>query len=87
MNPYLRFKRHRNSVFGLPLTVVFSCILFLFSAVSVAQVKSAANVSEIKIGEEITFQIEVEADTTDLVVFPEGATFLPLEIVYEPVTF
>lgn len=81
MNPYLRFKRHRNSVFGLPLTVVFSCILFLFSAVSVAQVKSAANVSEIKIGEEITFQIEVEADTTDLVVFPEGATFLPLEII------
>ncbi|GAA4896088.1 hypothetical protein GCM10023311_21080 [Flaviramulus aquimarinus] len=35
----------------------------------------------IKIGEQITYQIQVEADTTKLVVFPEGQTFLPLEVV------
>ncbi|WP_048330856.1 BatD family protein [Bizionia psychrotolerans] len=81
MNQYLHYKKHTTSVFGLPLAVLFSCMLFLFSAVSVAQVKSAADVSEIKIGEQITFRVEVEADSTDLVVFPEGATFLPLEII------
>ncbi|OBX24320.1 MULTISPECIES: BatD family protein [Bizionia] len=81
MNQYLHYKKHTTSVFGLPLAVLFSCMLCLFSAVSVAQVKSAADVSEIKIGEQITFQIEVETDSTDLVVFPEGATFLPLEII------
>lgn len=81
MNPYLYYKKHTSSVFGLPLAVLFSCMFFLFSAVSVAQVKSATDVSEIKIGEQITFQIEVETDSTDLVVFPEGATFLPLEVI------
>jgi len=81
MNPYLYYKKHTSSVFGLPLAVLFSCMFFLFSAVSVAQVKSATDVSEIKIGEQITFQIEVETDSTDLVVFPEGAKFLPLEVI------
>ncbi|WP_417238227.1 hypothetical protein [Bizionia sp.] len=81
MNPYLYYKKHTSSVFGLPLAVLFSYMFFLFSAVSVAQVKSATDVSEIKIGEQITFQIEVETDSTDLVVFPEGATFLPLEVI------
>ncbi len=81
MNQLLHYKKHIISVFGLPLTVVFSCMLFLHSSVSQAQVKWATDVSEIKIGEQITFQIEVETDSTDLVVFPEGATFSPLEVI------
>tara|TARA_R110002012_G_scaffold322083_1_gene554903 strand:- start:81922 stop:83586 length:1665 start_codon:yes stop_codon:yes gene_type:complete len=81
MNQLLHYKKHIISVFGLPLTVVFSCMLFLHSSVFQAQVKWATDVSEIKIGEQITFQIEVETDSTDLVVFPEGATFSPLEVI------
>ncbi|MDT0676422.1 LPXTG cell wall anchor domain-containing protein [Autumnicola musiva] len=34
-----------------------------------------------KIGEQIKYSISVETDSTDLVVFPEGNTFLPLEVV------
>nr|WP_323789105.1 hypothetical protein [Psychroserpens sp.] len=46
-----------------------------------AQVKSSIDSTKIKIGQQITFKVEVEADTTDLVVFPEGQTFVPLEMI------
>lgn len=81
MNQILRNKKSTSAVFGFPLAVVCSVLFFLYSAVSVAQVKFAADTTEIKIGEQITFQIEVETDSTDLVVFPEGATFSPLEVI------
>jgi len=35
----------------------------------------------IKIGQELSYKIEVEVDTSSLVVFPEGQTFLPLEMI------
>ncbi|GGG37874.1 hypothetical protein GCM10010976_06970 [Bizionia arctica] len=37
--------------------------------------------TSIKIGEQITYKIQVETDSTDLVVFPEGQTFMPLEMI------
>ncbi|MBV1924428.1 MAG: DUF4381 domain-containing protein, partial [Flavobacteriaceae bacterium] len=51
------------------------------SFLSQAQVSSSIDSTKIKIGEEIQYSIIVEADTTDLVVFPEGQTFLPLEVI------
>ncbi|MEM6514577.1 MAG: hypothetical protein AAF688_00190 [Bacteroidota bacterium] len=65
-----------SSVFGL-----FSLFFFLFSVVANAQVSSSIDTTNIKIGEQITYKIQVETDTTDLVVFPEGQTFLPLEMI------
>ena len=56
-------------------------LLFLISFLSEAQVSSSIDSTQIKIGEEIKYSIEVVADTTDLVVFPEGQTFLPLEVI------
>ena len=46
-----------------------------------AQVKTQVDTTLIRIGEEIQYQIEVEADSTDLVLFPEGQSFLPLEVI------
>ena len=37
--------------------------------------------TKIRIGEQINYKINVETDSTSLVVFPEGQTFLPLESV------
>ncbi|MCH2489778.1 MAG: DUF4381 family protein [Flavobacteriales bacterium] len=48
---------------------------------SIAQVSSSVDSTQIRIGEEIKYAIEVQADTTDLVIFPEGQTFLPLEVI------
>jgi hypothetical protein len=77
----LRFFNRKCSVVGIPLSVVFSILFFLFSCFSFAQVKSAIDSTSIKIGEQITYHIQVETDTTELVVFPEGQTFSPLEMI------
>ncbi len=66
--------RHRSSVF---LFLFF----FLFSFLSFSQVKSSIDSTKIKIGAQITYKIQVESDTTDLVVFPEGQSFSPLEMI------
>lgn len=58
-----------------------SCLLLLCTWFSSAQVTSSIDSTSIKIGEQITYKIEVESDTTDLVLFPEGQTFLPLEVI------
>jgi hypothetical protein len=48
---------------------------------SVPKVSSSADTTSIKIGEQIKFQVTVEADTMAQVIFPEGQTFSPLETV------
>ncbi|MBT8272779.1 MAG: hypothetical protein KJO77_03165 [Bacteroidia bacterium] len=67
----------KSSITGQRL-LIFLC---LFSSFSFAQVKSSIDSTSIKIGEQITYKIEVESDTTDMVIFPEGQSFLPLEVI------
>jgi len=66
----------------------WSLIFFLFSFLSFAQVTSSIDSTSIKIGEQITYKIEVETDTVNPVIFPEGQTFMPLEMIesYQPDT-
>ncbi len=45
------------------------------------QVKTSVDTTTIRIGEEILYSLEVEADSTELVLFPEGQSFLPLEVI------
>lgn len=69
------------SVFQHRKSVVLSLCLVLGSFFSFAQVTSEIDTTKIRIGEQINYKIKVEADSTDLVVFPEGQTFMPLETV------
>ncbi|MDY8138761.1 DUF4381 domain-containing protein [Aquimarina sp. 2201CG5-10] len=48
---------------------------------SFAQVSSSIDSTSILIGEEIRYKMLVEADSTELVIFPEGQTFTPLEVI------
>ncbi|SDS32449.1 BatD family protein [Gramella sp. MAR_2010_147] len=60
----------------------FMCLLFSFSEVSgQSRVSASIDSTTIKIGEQIKYKIEVQTDPGDLVVFPEGETFSPLEMV------
>ncbi|MFV9551708.1 hypothetical protein [Algibacter sp. PT7-4] len=59
----------------------FVFAFLLFTMVLNAQVSSTIDSTSIKIGEQITYHIQVETDTTKLVVFPEGQTFSPLEMI------
>ena len=56
-------------------------VLVLFSWFSNAQVKASIDSTTIKIGAQITYQIEVETKANNLVVFPEGQSFAPLEMI------
>lgn len=67
--------------FRLRSSVMLSMLFFLCSFLSFSQVTSSIDTTKIRIGEQITFKVKVEADTTDLVVFPEGQTFMPLEMI------
>ncbi len=59
--------------------------LFMIPIIGFAQEKpkvtSEIDTTSIKIGEQIQYKIIVEADSTDVVFFPEGQTFSPLETV------
>ncbi|HPE82187.1 MAG TPA: DUF4381 domain-containing protein [Aequorivita sp.] len=69
------FTLHSNSYF------LFSLFFFLCSFLSFSQVTSSIDSTKIKIGEEILYTINVNADSTDVVVFPEEQTFAPLEMI------
>ena len=55
--------------------------LMVLPVLCYAQVTSKADTTLIRIGEEIQYTIQVEADTTSLVLFPEGASFGALEVI------
>lgn len=63
-------------------TLLVSLFCMLYSVLSFAQkIETSIDSLSIKIGQELTYKIEVEVDTTSLVVFPEGQTFQPLEMI------
>lgn len=66
--------------------VSISCLLIFFLLFNVlkseAQEASASvDTTTIRIGEQITYKLAVEVEREDLVVFPEGQTFSPLEMI------
>ena len=63
------------------LRTIAIIVAMVFAVQSYGQVSSSIDTTSIKIGEQILYKIQVAADTTDLVVFPEGQTFIPLEVV------
>lgn len=60
------------------LLSIFFCLI---SYASFSQVTTEVDTTNIRIGEQISYKIKVETDSTKLVVFPEGQTFMPLEVV------
>jgi len=59
----------------------FVVVLLLVNTSVFAQVTSTIDTTTIRIGEEIQYTIQVEADSTALVLFPEGQSFQPLEVI------
>jgi hypothetical protein len=56
-------------------------LVFLLCFSATAQVTTQVDTTAIKIGEELRIQFEIEADSIDLVVFPDQQSFLPLEVI------
>ena len=70
-----------SSSFQTMLRNLTLLITMIVSLSSFSQVKSSTDTTQIIIGEELLYTIEVKADSTDLVLFPEGQTFQPLEVI------
>ena len=67
---------------GVPGFFLFSLFLILCSFnASGQEVTASVDTDSIKIGEQITYRIAVETEEQNLVVFPEGQTFSPLEMI------
>lgn len=73
--------RIMNYEFRQTRKLVVSLFFVLYSLISFSQVTSSIDSTSIKIGEQITYKIQIETDSIDFVVFPEGQTFLPLEMI------
>ena len=58
-----------------------SFVLILLSWFLNAQVTSSIDSTKVKIGAQITYKISVESNSNSLVVFPEGQSFSPLEMI------
>src|SRR5690554_125311 len=77
-----RYKKCSSSSFNHKALSLFSVFFVFCSFVSFSQdISTSVDSTAIKIGEQIIYNIEVEVDSLDLVVFPEGQTFLPLEMI------
>ncbi len=63
------------------LVGVLCCFGFQSAAQKSPTIRSEADTTYIKIGEQIQFKISVDTDTLAQVIFPEGQTFSPLETV------
>ena len=75
-------KSYKVKISFLELTRnLFMLFLFFTVYLSQAQVSSSIDTTQIRIGEEIIYSIQVEADSTALVLFPEGQSFTPLEVI------
>ena len=73
---------HLNRVQKLLGTLLLFCLLPLLGfSQTEPKVTAEVDTLAIKIGEQIQYSITVEADSTDVVFFPEGQTFSPLETV------
>lgn len=75
------WKRIKVRLLNLGLTFLLLFCTLALMAQTEPKVSSSADTTSIKIGEQIQFQITVEADSTAQVIFPEGQTFSPLETV------
>lgn len=75
-------KSYKAKISFLELTRnLFMLFLFFKVCLSQAQVSSSIDTTQIRIGEEIIYSIQVEVDSTALVLFPEGQSFNPLEVI------
>ena len=75
-----KFMRQEKEITFSFLLLPLFFLLFSISGTA-QQVNATIDTASVKIGEQITYRIAVETDSSDVVVFPEGQTFTPLEVI------
>lgn len=81
-HPHNNISRTKNTIYAYGVAVFF--ILFSFLSVHAQiepTVKTKIDTTKIRLGEQINYTVVVEADQLATVIFPEGQTFSPLEMI------
>ncbi|WP_299674970.1 hypothetical protein [uncultured Dokdonia sp.] len=81
-HPHNHIGRAKNTIYAYGMAIFF--ILFSFLSVNAQMeptVTSKIDTTKIRLGEQINYTLTVEADQLATVVFPEGQTFSPLEMI------
>ncbi|WP_299761412.1 hypothetical protein [uncultured Dokdonia sp.] len=81
-HPHTNISRTKNTIYAYSVAVFF--ILFSFLSVHAQiepTVKTKIDTTKIRLGEQINYTVVVEADQLATVIFPEGQTFSPLEMI------
>ena len=74
--------QQQSTFYRFSLALSIFSILFSISAFGqTPSISAGIDSTSIKIGEQVKYLISVETDSTDIVVFPEGKTFSPMEMV------
>lgn len=74
------FIKNKKNITPKILPVLTALFLF-FSFHTFSQVKATLDTTSLRIGEEFIYSIVVKIDSSETVQFPEGQTFLPLEMI------
>ena len=78
-------RKHKTSVMALFWSRTFFGFLMILTLGigknANAQVKASVDTTQMRIGEELEFLIQVQADSTDFVMFPEGKSFGAFEVI------
>lgn len=77
----LNYSQTHTSFFSLMLLIALGLFSSHISAQVTPRVRASVDTTAIKIGEQITYLLAVEADSTAVITLPEGQTFSPLELV------
>lgn len=85
MKNYKLLITNNNTSFPFFGITIKTLLLLVFTVVGGfqinAQVATSIDSTSILIGEEIRYKMQVEADSSEIVIFPEGQTFSPLEVI------
>lgn len=61
--------------------IIALLLLFVTFSASGQDVRAGIDRDSIRIGEQLNYTVNVEADSSEQVIFPEGQTFVPLEMI------
>ncbi|WP_281988498.1 DUF4381 domain-containing protein [Aquimarina aggregata] len=76
----IKNKQSLHRINALRIIIILILATFASHGAS-AQVSATIDSTSIRIGDELRYKMKVEADSTQIVVFPEGKTFTPLEVI------
>jgi len=72
------FSKNFSSLYRVFFLLFF---LFLIFPVQAQQIKAEIDRDSLRIGEQLNYKIKVETQASDKVVFPQGQSFLPFEVI------